>query len=224
MRFRKTHTLLLLLLSLSSLTYAQRGNIELGVRVGNNATFGNFSAVTIEAEHNFGANFSLKGGILQSSYGRFVTEARPTYSRNVGFGTLHFEGLVHYTAQSNHNTYALGGGVGLTTSHFFATVGYYYRTLGNATDRINEPFNLYYKFGVSCLEQIEDWDLLVTFSNSHPLELERHYQPSLTIDGWWHLSERLGATLGVSYKPTGIFHISTTYYQLFANFGVCYKW
>lgn len=224
MKTTKRYITLLLLLCISSLIYAQNGNVELGARVGHNATFGNFSAVTLKAEHNFGANFSLRGGIFQSSYERFATEVRPAYRHELDFGTLHFEGLMHYATQSNHNTCALGGGVGITTSHLFATLGYYFRTLGNATERLTEPFNLYYKFGVSCLPDVQDWDLLVTFSNSHLLELDRHYLPSLTIDGWWHLSEKMGATLGLSYKPTGIFHISTTYYQLYANFGVCYKW
>lgn len=224
MKTTKRHIVLLLLLCLSSLIYAQEGHIELGARVGNNATFGNFSAFTIEAEHHFGANFSLKGGLLQSSYERLAAEIRPSYRHNLDFGTLHIEGLMHYATQNSHNTCALGGGVGLTTSSFFVTLGYYFRTLGNTSDTLTEPFNLYYKFGVSCLPKIEDWDLLITFSNSHFLELERHYLPSLAIDGWWYPSERLGATLGLCYKPTGIFHISTTYYQLYANFGVCYKW
>lgn len=224
MKTTKRHFTLLLLLCLSSLIYAQEGHVKLGARVGNNVALGNFSAVTLEAEHNFGSNISLKGGILQNSYNHFATEVRPSYHHNLDFGILHFEGLMHYATQSNHHTYALGGGVGLTTSRLFITFGYYFRALGNTTERLSEPFNLYYKFGVSCLPEIQDWDLLVTFSNSHFLELERHYQPSLAIDGWWHLSEKLSTTLGFCYKPTGIFHISTTYYQLYANFGVCYKW
>ena len=224
MKLRKRHTLLLLLLSLSGLLYAQDGHISASLRGGNNATFGNFSAITIEAEHNFAANVSLKGGLLSSSYERMAAEMRTSYRHDLGFGVLHLEGLMHYAAQSSHSTHALGGGVGLTTSRLFVTIGYYFRTLKNSTDRLTEPFNLYYRFGVSCLPNNPDWDLMLTFSNSHFLELERHYQPSLNIDGVWHLSEKLGATLGLSYKPTGIFHISTTYYQLYANLGVCYKW
>lgn len=224
MKTAKRQILTLLLLLISGVIYAQEGHIELGARVGNNAAMGDFSAITLKGEHNFGANFSLEGGILQSSYGRVATEVHPAYRHNVGFGTLHFEGLAHYAAQNSLHTYALGGGVGLTTKHFFASFGYYFRALGSASERLTEPFNLYYEFGVSCLPEVEDWDLMVTFSNSHPLDLDRHYQPSLAAEGVWHLSERLGATLGICYKPTGIFHISTDYYQLYTNFGVCYKW
>lgn len=224
MKKAKRHIALLLFLCLSSLIYAQEGYVELGVRGGNNVAFGNFSAITLKAEHNFGDNFAIKGGISQTSYERLATEVRPSYYYDLGFGRLNFEGLVHYASQNNLYTYALGGGVGITTTRFFATFGYYYRALKGNSSTLTEPFNLYYRFGVSCLPEVKDWDLLVTFSNSHLLDLERHYQPSLSVDGWWHLSERLGATLGVCYKPTGIFHISTNYYQLYANFGVCYKW
>ena len=224
MKTAKRQILTLLLLLISGVIYAQGGHIELGARVGNNTAMGNFSAITLKGEHYFGSNFSLEGGILQSSYGRLATDVRPTYHHKVECGTLHFEGLAHYATQSSLHTFALGGGVGISFEHFFASFGYYFRTLGGASETLTEPFNLYYKFGVNCLPEVEDWDLLVTFSNSHLLDLDRHYQPSLAAEGMWHLSDRLGATLGICYKPTGIFHISTVYYQFYTNFGVCYKW
>lgn len=224
MTHTKRHLLLALLLTLSSLLNAQNSSIEVGTRGGNNATFGNFGALSLVAQHNFADNFTLKGGILSTTYERFSAEVRPSYHHNLPFGTLHFEALLHYTDQSNMGNFALGGGVGIRTNRLWAKVGYYHRTLQSGGERLAEPFNLYYEFGVNLLPSRPDWDLMVVLSNSHFLDLERHYIPSLTVDGWWYPSQKWGIRLGAHYTPTGVFFISSDYYQLLANIGVCYRW
>lgn len=224
MKHTKRHLLLVLLLSLSGLLNAQNGFIEVGARGGNNATFGNFGALTLAAQHHFEGDFSLKGGVLTTSYERLSAEIRPAYRLQLPFGTLRFEALLHYTDQSNMGNFALGGGVGIRTNRLWATLGYYHRTLESSGDRLAEPFNIYYELGVNCLPSLADWDLTVALTNSRFLDLERHYLPTLAVDGWWYPYEKMGVTLGIHYTPTGVFFISSDYYQLLTNIGVCYRW
>lgn len=214
----------LLLLCFGSPIFAQEGHIYLGTRVGNSATFGNFAALALEAEHNFVGDFTIGGGIMRTSYERLSAELRPCYNHSLEFGELHLGALLHLTSQSNLQSFALGGGVGLTIDRFFLTFGYYYRTLSNSAESLAEPFNLYYEFGFDCLPSARDWDLKVTFSNCRHFDLERHYQPSLAADALWRISDGLALSLGVCYKPSGIFHISSDYYQIYTNFGLCYRW
>jgi hypothetical protein len=54
--------------------------------------------------------------------------------------------------------------------------------------------------------------------------LERHYQPSFAVEVWWYPNEKWGVQLGANYKPAGMFNISSDYYQMYGNIGVCYKW
>ncbi|MBO7300914.1 MAG: hypothetical protein J6U53_05880 [Tidjanibacter sp.] len=220
----KRYTLTLLLLCIAGATFAQEGSILVGVRGGYNETFGNFSAISLEAQHTFSEHFALEGGFQQNTYERFVAEVRPSYHHKLEFGDLQVEALAHYTTLQSIQTCALGIGVGLTTSHLFATVGYYFRTLQGSSTLLTEPFNLLYEFGVSCLPKLDDWALKIALTNCRNFDLDRHYQPSLYIDGWWYPSEKIGVMLGASYKPTGVFHISSTFYQFYANFGVCYRW
>ncbi len=220
----KRLALLLLLACFATTTFAQEGSILVGVRGGHNVTFGNFSATSLQAQHNFNEHFALEGGVQQSSYERFVCEVRPSYRYDLGFGKVQVEALAHYTTLQNIHTCALGIGVGVATPHLFATVGYYFRSLQSATTLLTEPFNLLYEFGVNCLPEVENWALKVALSNSRIFELDRHYQPTLYVDGWWYPTEKVGVMLGASYKPTGVFHISSTYYQFYANLGVCYRW
>ncbi len=224
MKQTKTPILLWLLLTISSSLYAQEGYIKVGMRGGNNATFGNFTTLSLEAHHNFENNLAVGGGIQGYTFDRFSAELRPSYALKLESATLNFGLLLHYTSQSSTHNYALGGGVGLTTKHFFATAGYYHRTLRSGTSSLIEPFNLYYELGVSCLPNIREWDLSVSLTNSRMFDLDRHYLPALVVDSWWHPSDKASVTLGVCYKPTGVFHISSDYYQLYANIGLCYRW
>lgn len=224
MKNLKHYILSLIFASLAGLLSAQEGAVGINMRIGNNATFGNFGALALVAQHHFTDNFALEGGILTTSYERFSAEVRPSYLHNLPFGALHFEALLHHTSQSSMGNFALGGGVGIRTNRLWATLGYYHRTLYSDGESLTEPFNLYYEFGVNCLPSLSDWDLTVALSNSHFLDLERHYMPSLTVDGWWYPNEKMGVTLGIHYTPTGVFFISSDYYQLYANLGVCYRW
>ena len=132
--------------------------------------------------------------------------------------------LLHYTNQANINNFALGAGVGVSNKWLFGTFGYYYRTYGGREGRINEPFNLFYEFGVRLLHDVEAWDLQVALTNSEMFELERHYAPSVVALCRWSVGELLGVVFGFNYKPSGTFHMSTDIYQLQFRTGLCYRW
>ena len=122
------------------------------------------------------------------------------------------------------NNYVLGGCVGIDVRNLWIKAGYYHRTLVSGSNKLAEPFNIYYSFGVSCLPKVEDWDLEVEFTNGRLFDLDRHYLPSLAVDGWWYRSDKVGVNLGVCYTPTGVFHISSDFYRLYTTLGVCYRW
>lgn len=208
----------------SSLSYAQEGGIKLDIKGGKSVATGYFGALSIEGFHSLEKSFSIKGGIECNTEGHFTVEARPSYFYDFASGRLHAEALLHYAPHSSIHNYALGGGVGFTAKYINITMGYYYRTIASGDDRIDEPFNIYYEFGVNCLPSIANWDLKFSISNNRIFELERHFQPSFFLDAWWYPSQKIGVTLGVSYKPAGMFNITSDFYQLYSNIGVCYKW
>ena len=221
---RLRHILTLLFLSLCTLSHAQESRVNLNLKGGNNATFGYYGALSIEGHHCMKNSFSLKGGLQCNTIGHFAAEARPAYFHDFTKGRLHAEALLHYAPIAGIYNYALGAGVGFTARYVNIDLGYYYRGITADGDSFCEPFNIYYEFEVSCLPSITDWDLMISISNSRLLELERHFQPSFFVDGWWYPSEKSGITVGVSYKPAGMFNITSDYYQLYLNVGACYKW
>lgn len=213
-----------LFLSLYTLSYAQESMVKLNIKGGNNAVLGYFGALSVEAQHSLKKSFSVKGGVQCNTSGKFVAEARPAYFYDFAKGRLHAEALLHYAPSSGIHNLAFGAGVGFTARYVNMILGYYYRTITAGKESIVEPFNLYYELGVNCLASIPSWDLVLSISNNRIFELERHYQPSFSIDGWWYPRKKMGVTLGVSCKPAGIFNISSNYYQLYTNIGICYKW
>ena len=203
---------------------AQSGKVQMEARAGHNTVFGGFVAPSVVAEYSLEDYFAISGGVQYNTIGRTAVEARPSYFHDLKWGRISAEALVHYTYMSSLNNFAAGAGIGLKTKWIDARLGYYYRLYGVPGNRITEPFNLYYLATIHCLPMFEKWDLDLTMSNCETFELERHYQPSFTVQGWFYPKEFLGITLGASYKAAGMFHLSSDYYQFYTKLGVCYRW
>lgn len=214
----------LLLLCNSTFLKAQEGSVILGVRAGYSAPFGGFSSVSVEADHSFKQDFALTGGVQYNSIGKTAIEMRPSYFHDFDCGRLSVEILMHFTSLSSINNSAIGGGVGFKGNVLSARLGYYYRMFGSDGDKIKEPFNIYYELGVTCLPRVPQWDLDLLITNCENFELERHYQLSYIVQGWYYPTEKIGVTLGVSYKPAGMFNMTTDRYRFSSKLGVSYKW
>ena len=211
-------------LAVVSSSQAQSGDVSLGAKGGYCAPFGSFAAVSVQAKYAAAKHFALRGGTQYNTIARTTAEVRPQYFHDFNFGRISAELLFNYTYQSRLNSYALGCGATLDILHIWATLGYYHRTMTMTSDKVCEPFNIYYELGIRCLPRREKWDLNVILTNSQLLELERHYQPSVAVEAWWYPLEKMGIQAGVNYKPAGMFNISSDYYQFYANVGVCYRW
>lgn len=219
----------LLLLFILFTTYihvlrAQEAYTIFTLKGGRNALFDGFAALSVEAGYEAQNYFAVNGGAQYSTIGRVAAELRPRYFHDFSFGRLCGELLLGYASQSSMHNYVVGCGAWLDMKSVWAKLGYYHRTLVLCGDRVAEPFNICYELGVRCLSRLERWDLNLIITNCRLFEVERHYQPSFVVDAWWHPLDRLGVTLGVNYKPAGMFNITSEFYQLYANVGVCYKW
>lgn len=215
---------LLILLAGVGRMQAQSGDVAIGVKGGNSALFGAFGAVSAEAKYAAKDYFAIRGGAQYNTYGRVAAEVRPQYFHDLSFGRVSAELLCNYTNQGKQNNIAIGCGASLDVRYIWVTLGYYYRAMMQGGDTINEPFNIYYELGIRCLPKLEKGDLNVIFTNSRIFELERHYQPSFAVEGWWYPTDKWGLQVGVNYKPAGMFNISSDFYQVYGNVGVCYKW
>ena len=213
-----------LLVCCCSFILAQDSGISFRLRAGDTTPFGGFAAVSADVNHSFENNFAVSGGVQYNSIGRTATEIRPAYIFDLENGSLRTKVLLHYSHQSSIDNFAVGFGADYSYKWLFLTAGYYYRIYGCNGSYMKEYFNLFYQGGLKCLPKVDKWDLNIYVTNCELFELDRHYQPSLMVQGWWYPNEWLGVNLGVSYKHTGMFGIASDYYQLYGSTGICYRW
>ena len=216
--------LLILFTTCAGAVSAQEGRAMLGVKGGHNALFGHYASISADVDYEAQRHFAIYGGAQYGTIGSVAAELRPQYFHDFNFGRLSGELLLGGVYQGSVHNYVVGCGVELDVSYIWATLGYYHRTLKLGNESLLEPFNIYYELGIRCLPMCKLWDLNVVVTNSRHFEVERHYQPSLSVDAWWYPCDRFALQFGVCYKPAGMFHISSDYYQLYASVGVCYRW
>ena len=198
--------------------------IMFGIRAGHNAVFGNFSAVALQTEQILGDDFLLDAGVQYNTLGKVALEARQSYDIHFDWGELLPEAMVAYSNFSSINSLAIGAGAKAYFGRLSAKLGYYYHLYGNQANMITEPFNIYYEFCVDILHKMESWALDLILTNCEPFELERHYQPSFIAECHHAFGKNLSLSLGIGYKPSGMFNISADYYQSFIKTGLCYRW
>ena len=203
---------------------AQEDELILGLRLGQNASLGNFAAVSLETDQHLNDSFGISGGLQYSTLGKTSIEARPAYIHDFRWGNLSAEVLLSYTNMRSVNSYAAGAGIGLGGKWVGVKFGYFYRMFGNGSSRITEPFNIYYELCLNLLPMKNDWKLDFYITNNEIFELERHYQPSFIAQCCYYPLEYLGVSLSLGCKPAGMFNMSADYYQSFLKLGVCYRW
>ena len=223
MKFRY-FLIILTLLTTSLRLDAQHDELKLGLRMGHNAVYGEFAAISLEANQSFYDMLRISGGIQYNTISKTAIEVRPAYFKDYDWGRVSPELLLYYSNLSSINSAAFGVGADVSGKWISGKLGYYYRLYASKTDMINEPFNIYYELLVNTLPMIDKWDLQFVITNNEIFELERHYQPSFIAQCRYNLPNSLALSMGVGCKPAGIFNISADYYQTFLNLGVSYLW
>lgn len=219
------YILLLLFIGTCSFTMnAQDDELMIRLRTGHNSTFGGFAALSLETLQTFDSNLQISGGVQYNSIGRTAIEARPAYYKDYDWGRISAQALLTYKNLQSVNSLAAGAGVETSGRWVAVRLGYYYHFYGQRGDNIKEPFNIYYELRVNLLPMLESWDLQLAITNNERFELERHYQPSYLAQCSYYMNDYLGLTMGVGYKPAGVFNLTADYYQSFINLGICYRW
>lgn len=219
------YILLLLFIGTCALNVnAQDDELMIRLRTGHNSTFGGFAALSLETLQTFDSNLQISGGVQYNSIGRTAIEARPAYYKDYDWGRISAQALLTYKNLQSVNSLAAGAGVETSGRWVAVRLGYYYHFYGQRGENIKEPFNIYYELRVNLLPMLESWDLQLAITNNERFELERHYQPSYLAQCSYYMNDYLGLTMGVGYKPAGVFNLTADYYQSFINLGICYRW
>ena len=122
LRFR--HRFMIMLLALCPLILkAQNNELQIGLRAGHYAVFGNFTAVSLGTTQALFDDFSISGGIQYNTIGKTALEARPAYSIDFDWGCLSTEVLMVYTNLTSINNFAAECNIKDLVSSFFLFKG-----------------------------------------------------------------------------------------------------
>lgn len=222
---KKIYLLLTLMLSSVVLSLnAQSDELSVGLRAGDNSTFGGFAAVSVETFQNIVKDFNIRGGVQYNTIGKTTLDARPSYIMDFQWGNLSADMVVTYMNLASVNSFAAGAGAGINIGRVGLKLGYYYRLYGGNGNKITEPFNIYYELCLHLLQKIEKWDMYLSITNKELFELERHFQPSFIAECIHFPNSRIGIAFGIGCKPAGMFNMSADYYQSYLKTGLCCRW
>ena len=226
MKRKKILLILLLGALLSPAMHARKNLVGVEALMGDNSSYGFFYGSNVKGFFELPSNLRVQAAFRYLSFPRAVVDVRPAYVFELPFGNLAVEGLAQYAYQSSTDDICAGVGFGLKREYFWVDLGVYYRQFSASYGGtvLREPFNLMYEIGVSGLPFSEKWDLFVVLTTKRLGALERFYSPSALIETVFSPSEKLSFVLSMESKPSGIFNIAETSYQLLSSIGVKYTW
>lgn len=193
-------------------------------RAVDNVSLGKHNVFKLASDYTAPKTYSMQVGLMWSSFGRFASDIRTSLWRDVNWGRLHFETLLHNNSQGTYNTLCAGMGAGTRSRYWWLTLGYYYRAYLSHPGIMDEPINFYYELGINLLPNIIDWDAQIIFTNSSLCELERQYSPTWLAKGHWYPNAQWSISLGAGYKAAGMFNMSTDYWQSYVSLEMGYRW
>lgn len=147
-------------------------------------------------------------------------------------GQVFLDGTMHSRIFCGDGAYEFiyAGSAGYRMRHFSVQAGVFARVIDalgrdwhSVDNYIVEPFNVMYKVALSIKGFDNPWDIYFTGSNYNEFEYERVWQPIFMMGGRVTMNERFSVWAEGTLKPTGMFHLTATYYESLLKVGVNYK-
>ena len=147
-------------------------------------------------------------------------------------GQVFIDGTLHSRIFSGDRAYEFvySGSAGYRMRHFSVQAGVFARVIDaigrdwhSVENYMIEPFNVLWRVAASIKGFGNPWDIYFVGANYNEFEYERVWQPIFTVGGRIAAGEKLSIVAEGTLKPTGMFHLDTTFYAAWLKAGVNYK-
>ena len=149
------------------------------------------------------------------------------------YGEWRLENRLLYRAFVRNHTFELSGGLvfGFRRDHINLGIGFFARLVSkmgtpvitNQQRYIIEPFNLLYFLEINVMKNSSLWNIGIWSSNYDNFQMERFHQPIFALIGKYSLKEKpIKFFAEVALKPSGIFFITTNFYEFSSKIGISY--
>lgn len=187
---------------------------------GNNYTWGNYGAVGVRAFMPVHKYFSMdvQAHYLTPGVAAVNFTARPHMM--VGTSELMADVKLCYKPymvyKSTDFVYAFLAG--FRRDYISIQAGFHNRVI----DSVQENFIFTYNVMVSVRPHQSRWNLGLGVSNFNEYGYERMLAPMALVKAWWNIGSHLCMNADFYFKPTGIFHQTTSYYSITSSIGINY--
>lgn len=123
------------------------------------------------------------------------------------------------------NEWLTAGSVGWRNEHISAQIGLSVRWIldRGGTDKVVEPVDLFYRIAYRLKADNDPWNLTGGVANYSRYQVERATEPVFFLEGCYRLGNRLSLTGELDIKPTGMFHLTASWYGFCAGIGLSYR-
>ena len=115
--------------------------------------------------------------------------------------------------------------VGWRNEHLSAQIGLSVRWIldSEGADKVVEPADLFYRIAYRLKTDGAPWNLTGGVANFSRYQVERAMEPVFFLEGRYSLGEHLSLIGELNIKPTGMFHLTASWYGFSAGLGLSYR-
>lgn len=199
---------------------------------GYNTTYGSSAGIDLIADIPLGASFDCQPALQLTTAGVHTAAVQTRSLFPVGRSALYLKNRIAFkdVARSSMYDACLGLSLGWACQHLDVEAGMFGRVTDSFSRDIHtldaalcEPFNLIYSIKGILRKTDSPWNAWVSLSNVDIFQMERMWQPIISLGGWYNLTDRLSLRLEAVCKPTGMFHLNAEFYSISARAGVTFK-
>ena len=117
------------------------------------------------------------------------------------------------------------GSVGWRNDHLSAQIGLSVRWIldRGSADKVVEPIDPFYRIAYRLKTDDAPWNLTGGVANYSRYQVERAMEPIFFLNGYYRLGEHLSLIGELNVKPTGMFHLTASWYGFSAGIGLSYR-
>ena len=201
---------------------------------GYNSTWENYGGLSAYAKFKLPSNFVLSAGVsgLTSNVYNIAAQGEVLFPVKQAY-------LIYVTNQylyrafvsDNFQEFNAGLSVGFNMNYFGISLGNSFRFMSQfdtyTTEQIRyivEPFNLIYSIEGEFRKRDSDWNIGLRISNLRQFMMERMYQPTFNVYGFYKVLPNLKLYGEFGVEPAGIFNMAANSYDYYLQLGVQWLW
>lgn len=208
--------------------YALRMNIGYA----HNMTYASHAVIDLDAFMPINEHFEMQADLRLSTAQNHALglQVRPKFAVPVGEFFLEGRVLAGLYKPYGYNDFTQMIGVGYRMDYVSFELGMSTRLIIDApydwhssSNIIVEPFGMCYRLEVFVRPQTSPWNISMCVSNMTDYQIERPWQPIFMAGGQYAIDKHWQVNLSALCKPTGMLHLTATYYGAEVRAGFCYK-